>query len=180
MFCHGAEEKFLGKPSGHLPIGQPIYEPAIAGRKPEIAGQWFVTNYNLEPDDVIKLCVSKKLTWNSLIKQAHIYLRMRQQAAFRSVRIPLLAKANSSRAEAQLQGRFDILTVEEAQTEAGIIPNPNYIHMHAEYNRNPLFRIDELEPEERPRVRVTTSILTNEEGDGVRVLSKRRSRRVTI
>ncbi len=86
------------------------------------AGVWFRSVYDCDDGVVIKLGIQRKQAWASMAIQANLLLHARNEAAHRRIIIPLSGHADMAFQMHEIDGRFDILTPEEAATLGITIP----------------------------------------------------------
>lgn len=109
-------------------IGSAQFAAAIPGVKPEIGGRFVTASYEIAEGEILKIHVNVRPGYGTMEKCAAFYIRMRDEAAYRVVTIPLLTGNDLSYEEAKIEGNFDMLTVEQARAE-GVLVKKKFEHL---------------------------------------------------
>lgn len=159
-----------------MKVNEPIYEPALVGHKPEIAGRWVTQTFLLPNEMILVVSGNKRRTWQDGGRPARLILRIREKAALRQVEFTTLQLSVSSKGTVNaVKGRFDVLTLEEAK-KLGFVPNPLDLDHYTQASCAGQFQTRILEPE--LEVRQQTEIRKVETVSGeqaIRVNTRRRS-----
>lgn len=130
--------------------------------------QWYVNSYGVPEGTVLKMFGSRSTKWNERRLTASIYIRVREQAALRRIRMGLTNNELSVRSHAELTGRFDVLTVEEVKA-LGVPILKIYERFADPLWYGALFELVEIEPEEAIRTVVEDREVEVGEGETRRV-----------
>lgn len=128
-------------------------------------GGWTQRTLQAKEGLVLQLFGSRRARWNSLLSSSNAYIRMRSSAALRKLTIPTLQiPGHSELHEVTVEGRFDVLSLAEAEA-LGAIPNPLYRAAFAPEKFSYLFRETIIEgPIASREVLVATTVI-NAEGE---------------
>lgn len=145
--------------------------PAAPGLIEEF-GKWGTTTYDVPPETVLKIFGMRKGSQRVPPDlNAAVLVQVHPDAPMTRVTLPLSGDPRAQFSEVSTEGRFWVLSLEEAQA---LNIRPKFAHYFRPENREALFRIEELEPARGPRERVSEREVTN--GDGQRVAVRRRLR----
>ena len=136
---HERKDKFLGdmvgRPLEHgaiMKVTEPIFEPALAGHKPEIAGKWVTQTFLIPNETILVVSANKRQHWRDGGRPARLILRVREKAALRQVEFTTLQLSVSTRGTVNaVKGRFDVLSLEEAK-KIGFVPNPMHLDQYTQ------------------------------------------------
>ena len=98
-------------------VGSPTFVPSVPGVKPDICGRFVDSSYSLEEGALVRVKVNVRRGYGHMEKSGYFHIRVRDNAAFRHLTIPLLEEAMVAYTSAFLKGKFDILDVEELENE---------------------------------------------------------------
>lgn len=164
IYCfHDGKENYLANmigrklPGGEvMKVNEPVYEPSLAGHKPEIAGRWVTQTFLLPNDLILVVSGNKRRTWQDGGRPARLILRIRDKAAMRQVEFTTLQLSVSTKGTVNaVKGRFDVLPLDEAR-KLGFVPNPMDLDHYTQASCAAQFQTKILEPE--LEVRQTTEI----------------------
>lgn len=86
------------------------------GLRGDIVGNWTTESFNVEDGTLLVLSTTKmNARVGNLNTPCRVVLRVRSKAPYNRVRVALLAFGRASRTEACIEGRFDVLTLAEAE-----------------------------------------------------------------
>ena len=112
------EMRYRGDQSYTIPLrehGSPIVVPSLANMPQERGGSLATAHYEIADGVILKVCSKRRLGWNSTLRSSVVFLRMRETAAYQSVKFHP-ARSNALAMDTLgVQGRFDIITLEEAE-----------------------------------------------------------------
>jgi hypothetical protein len=181
----GGKEAFLAGASkvGGLvrAQGYPVCEGAVAGIRREIGGSWTMQAYDIAEGEVIKLSVSKRAAWNSKISSAQVLIRMRSEGAHTRITIPLLARAGKSRfTEAVFDGRFEVITPQEAFAAAGVTVPSMFLRLFTLSAQETCFKVSQVEEAVKPAERIKVRVIQDNAGATVAVRERVRRRSLDL
>lgn len=96
-------------------VGTPEVFSAIPGTKQEIGGRFFRQKFDLLDGEIIKVMVTVRRGYGEREVNANVFLRVREGAAHRRLRFRLLDHADVSHTHAEIEGTFDILSLEDVE-----------------------------------------------------------------
>lgn len=158
MCWHNGTEKYLADmigakmPNGDfMKVTDPVFEPALVGHKPEIAGRWVSQTFLIPDNTLILLYANKRTHWQDAGRPARMILRVREKAALRQVEFATLRLSVSSKGTVDVaRGRFDVLSVEDA-LKLGYRINPVNRDHYSQENMLMQFETKVLESELVPQ-----------------------------
>lgn len=161
-------------------LGYSAKEPAVRGVSEKIGGGFIMQNFELPESTLLKVAVTRNLSWGSLLENAQMILRMRKGAAHRKLKVKLLQMKESAFQEAVFEGRFDLLTPAQMYTDHKVSINPNFLKFHSETNRNRIFVDEIIEPEKTKTPTLVTQTIYKEDGEAINVTKRKRLRNIKI
>lgn len=149
-------------------VGNPAVTPAGLGMKPEIAGKWTDAVYDVPDSVLLKLMVQRSQNGNA--KSINVLFSMREGAALRRIRIPTIVNRRSTRQTVTIEGRFDVLSLQEAAL-VGYAPPAPFVpsFLPSRWSAIPGFQVIEVSPENVARPVVRTTVVENSAGEAVSV-----------
>lgn len=138
---------------------------------PETLGRWTQANYEIPDGVVLKLFASKRASMQGQRLTQHmavIYVQARSQGAMNSIGFNLIPHERSPINRAEMQGRFDILSVREL-AQMGVSLNPSTLVQMDDAHVNRLFSITTLERQLQSRPAVRTTTMRNSEGETIAI-----------
>jgi hypothetical protein len=156
-------------------FGAPAFMQAVTGIPEEIGGRWVTQSYQIAEGEILKIFATRKGGYGQHKYTGNLLIGIREQAPLMRVRIPLLSTPKSTRGVADITGRFDILTLPEAQARGVYVP-PQFAHLFEPESTEFLFETTELEPAVAPKKEVTVQVVTNTEGVQKAIAVKTRRR----
>lgn len=161
--------------------GYPVCEGSVAGIKREIGGSWTMQAYDIAEGEVLKLFVSKRQSWSSNISTAQVLIRMRSEGAHTRIVIPLLARVGKSRfTEAVFDGRFEVITPQEAFAAAGIMVPSLYLRMFQPAAQEACFKVTKVEEASKSAERIKVKVIQDDKGATVAVRERVRRRNLDL
>lgn len=132
--AQGIEERHLGQAAKSSQTYERVQQvtpfvqaiAAVQGYTVEHGGKTSRVTYQVAEGEIIKVFGQRRAGANKLPVSASMFLRVRDSAALREVRVKFLTDPKIVEPFAFVRGRFDIITVEDA-IAAGIKVNPNFI-----------------------------------------------------
>jgi len=103
-------------------VGLPQYMQSVPGTVPEISGQTIVQYFAIAEGEILKMFVQVRLGWGKLPKTGNVLLRVRANAAHQVLKFAMIDHPDVAFHEATVEGRFDVLTVEEAEAFGVHVP----------------------------------------------------------
>ncbi len=159
-------------------VGSHTFIGAVIGIKPQIGGQWVTTSYDIVEGEIIKIFASKKTTWKGLLTTACLFLRIRQEAPLHKIKVKLLNSFQTKLKTADIVGRFDVLTLEEARSY-GVTVMPHFESYFAPIVTSALFEVEVLEKSTAPKEKIETTVLPAV-GDAPEIVVRRRKQRRSL
>lgn len=159
-------------------IGFPQTIPAAPGMRPEM-GQWTQGNYEVPEGMVLKAFAHRSGGFGTMRVQASMFLRMREQAAYRRIGTILTGNPKASYTRVWIEGRFDILTLAQAR-EHGINVPTHFSHSFDTTMTSRAFDIIEVESEVAAAPQQQVAMVVNAQGEEVQVRTVRRNRALEL
>lgn len=144
--------------------------PAMNGA-PNTLGLWTQANYEVPEGVVLKVFGSKRTSIQGQRLNNHtatIYIQVRSGAALSSIGFQLLPHDRSPITRAELQGRFDILTVAEL-AQLGVGLNPQVLASMSNAAVGRIFSLSTLERQTQARQVEKTTTIRNSDGETVAI-----------
>lgn len=158
-------------------VGVPTKVAASPTRRADIAGEWTTCAYDVQEGAILKVAVNKSSSnFGSMRTMANAALRARATAPYIRMSIPLTG--SGARSTVLIEGRFDIIPVEEALALGAPIPiafRPSFDPVH----QRRAFDVVEMEPGIAKPVQEVRTV-SNEIGDRVEVIIPRRRRAMAL
>ena len=88
-------------------IGVPEYIPA--SNRSARHGQWTIGRYDVPEHAILRIELQRRTSGNIIYDYKKLYIRLRQDAALRQLRIPLSGHEHSTMVCCYYEGRFDIV-----------------------------------------------------------------------
>jgi hypothetical protein len=152
--------------------------PAAVGMREEL-GKWTHGTYDVDEGIVLKAFCMKKTANVSSASQFNQLIRVRARAAHRRLSFPTLGWSRGAFASVSIEGRFDLLTLDEARRIGVTIP----MALSGYYSggmRPTMFEEFVLEPQIEALPTVQEAIVRNSEGREVVVPVTRRRRALDL
>jgi hypothetical protein len=179
------KETFLGKAdqtnpnSGVRLITSAQHQARRATNLTYDAGKWHRSTLEIEDNVLIKLVVQRTSSWNTMKVHASILIYARDEAAHRRFVTPLSGHKDMTFSSHELDGRFDILTFDEAiQLGAALQPFARASFDPVRFNR--AVSVHEMEPEQSPRIRLRVRETVNASGETATIVEPERRRGLRI
>ena len=180
----GNREVFLDKASTSGVTGdaihrthKPVFHSSVPGSKPDVVGRMIEATYGIEDGEVVKIFVQIRQNYGKRPKQANIFIRMREKAAYRKFRILLSENSNLAFTHAEIEGNFDVLEVEDCEALGIHIP-PGYLPFASPSARRRVLDEDLIiHPEIEEPTTVVVEERVNDDGEKVVRFRKKRNRR---
>ena len=144
----GAKEIALGSAvrygnGGLKELSRTVMDPFIGTSGGVNLGAWTDGKYSAPEGTILKIH-GQSLDWGS-VKKANLYIRLRNGAALREIRLPLTQTTRSRYQHAFFSGAFDLLSTEDVDL-AGIKINPAFLGLSSPYNIKKAFQEIILSP----------------------------------
>ena len=110
---------------GSAPVSResfPIQFASIYGIPEKIGGRGSECQWKVDEGAILKISVNVRRGHGKLPHTGFIYMKARAEAPYRRLTFDLLDSPNVTLTEAQVEGNFDILSVEDAELEGVVIP----------------------------------------------------------
>ena len=131
-------------------------------------GAWNSSVYEVPEGAMLKVFGMLSTGWNKRNIQANMFIQMRATAAHRRLRVRLTQKEVSTFHYADIEGRFDELTLQEALDEGAKVPLA-YRKFYSENQTRDIFESRVMEPELSARQLVSRVTVPTLEGEQSRV-----------
>lgn len=164
--------------NGIVRIGEQSKIPAFPGGRPE-QGVWTHASYSVPGGMLVKVFARRTGGHGSLIRTGSLILRSRAEAAYLRLDIELTRGQGCACIDATIEGRFDIVSVEDALLEGALIPPHFRVYFQPEFV-NQLFTVRTLEPAIAAAPVKITQMVTNTEGVDVALTTTRKRRAMDI
>jgi hypothetical protein len=103
--------------SGVKPYGPALFSPSVSGCVQDIGGRFIQSSYEVEESQILKVFTKIKQGYGKMDKIANFFIKVREGAAYRSLKINTLNHHSVLFKTAKIEGCFDLLTLEEALAE---------------------------------------------------------------
>lgn len=163
---------------GFSRVGPATTFPIAPGYLIEL-GMWTRATYDVPEGAVLKIYAQKALGFSQRRVMAAMLLRVRSTAALQRVSAILTGNTVASISRANFEGRFDILTVNEAMALGANIAL-SYLNTFSTQEVARAFEVQELEVAMSAPVRVTAKAVENAAGERVVVPTARRGRIIDV
>lgn len=154
--------------------------PAGQGMRADIVGQWSTGSYDVREGAVLRLGLARREAAGSVQLSAAMLLRMRADAALVRVAVILTGHPRATMTRAIVEGRFDILSPQEAAAQLGVVTPPAYLPQFAPSLRSRAFEVVELERQRAAPAVQHRETVTNSDGQEVQVTTTRRRRALDL
>lgn len=165
--------------SGVRAVGTATAAPAAPG-VPYDRGKWTTQTFDIPEGMVLKVFANRSTSaFGQMRIMANMAIRMRAQGPLMRLSAILTQHQNATYTRANIEGRFDILTLEEALALGASIPST----FHATYGRgmtSRAFEITQMEREVTSRAAVRVRTIENSQGEAVVVTDSRRGRALDL
>lgn len=161
--------------------GQLTKLPAAPGYRDEM-GKWFTAQYDVPEGMYVKLWAQRKLEAQVAGRHliAAMMVQIRSDAALSRVVVSLTGGGRATFQEAVcLEGRFDVVDLTTA-VHAGYQVQRTHMQQFNDFNIEAMFRVVELARPIALRPEVEENVLTNSQGQQVRVRTRHRRRAIQV
>jgi hypothetical protein len=158
--------------------GSPQTVPAAPGMRPEM-GRWTTCNYDVPEGTLLKLFAVRSGGFGSMRVQGSLFLMVREHAAFRRVQTILTGHPKAAYSRVNIEGRFDLLTVDQAVALGAVVPN----HFRTSFEEGMVrraFEIIEIDREVAAPPINHVEVVENSQGEAVEVVRRRRGRALDL
>jgi len=115
-FIGKAAREFRGQPNKPITEhGSTIVVPSLSDIPEDIGGRFAASTYIAQEGVILKVYAKQRQGWRSTMKHCVMFLRVRENAAHRIVKFTPTANNALALDWLGVQGRFDILTLKEAE-----------------------------------------------------------------
>lgn len=157
-FVHDrGEEEFISKSDKAKRVGPLHRSDAVPGIHPDLSGQWWTGSYEVKEGTLIKLYAKVKASkFGSVGNIGTMILRARKSAPLHRIRVALTGHRLTAVKELTVNGRFDVLTLDEAKKRYGFKRPEKDDSNYSKTSVDSVFRLEEMaEGMKRDRERVT-------------------------
>lgn len=134
-------------------------------------GSWTQAVYDCAEGMVFKIFAHKHTGHGSRTYNVNQFIRVRKNAAYREIRVQLTNDTRSRFQYATIKGRFDILSLEDAE-KRGVKTNPRFKHTFKKDDVNRVMEFIEIEAEKASPVIVRERVIKRK-GEKDIVIQKR-------
>lgn len=159
-------------------VGAPQSIPAAPGFIEE-TGRWTTATYEVPEHTILKLFAQRNGGFGSMRIMASLFVRMRKEAAVRKIGTVLTAHPKATYSRVWLEGRFDILTLEQAMALGVVVP-PSFAHTYAQTMVNRAFEFVEVSRELSAPAQQVVSTVQNSAGETVEIRNNRKARALDL
>lgn len=162
-----------------LPLVGPLRTfAARSGLSTEEGGKWSQGTYSLEEGTIIRLTFWRKPSFGLPVNSSML-IRMRATGPFHKVACRFLNNPDSVLPVGNVSGRFDIITLADAQGMGAMIPG--YLkRQFTDTEQQEAFTITVEEKEIAPKANVASVVYRNEEGQEEVRLVRKQVRRIRV
>lgn len=147
--------------------------------KAEMVGKWTQGVYEMPDDVLVKINVNRSAGGQQ--RQANILLKTRAGAALTRIAVDTIPHERQSLRELIIEGRFDILNLDDASVLGYVPPMMYRMSFDRErWSRHGFIHIREMAPETQAPVRVRRERVENSQGEVVEVQSSHRRRALDL
>lgn len=158
--------------------GSPEHYPAAPGMRDE-TGRWTRANYEVPEGLVLKVFMQRNGHFGSMRVMASQLLRMRNNAAYRKVGTILTGNPHAQFSRVWIEGRFDLLSVADAEQYGVLIP-PHFRTGFQPVMQRRGFEYVVTDPELAPVPVKLTVAVHNSAGERVEIPTVRRNRALDL
>jgi hypothetical protein len=160
--------------SGVSPIGSSQYILACEANKNH--GAWSIARYAVRENSFINVLISKKLPGDFIRHNKQLMLYNRTGAALRRITLPFSGHAMATMENGHIEGRFDILTLEQIIAFSLVIPDNvlGQFDFSDELDVTDFYRDQVIEAEKDHLMLNKDEAVTTEKGHTVRIAKPRR------
>ena len=160
--------------------GTAVFVPSIQGVLKEIGGSTITCTYDIASNELLKLFVKVKYGYGKMDRVGSVFLRVREGAAYRVLKIRTLDSVNVTFKSAKIEGCFDILTLNQAIADGAKVDS-KYFHLYNLDMLSPIMEVQVLQPETLPAVNKQLVKVTNPTtGKKVNVAIVKRRRAISL
>ena len=155
--------------------------PAAAGYRDEM-GKWSTAQYEVPDGMILKPWAQRKLEAQVAGRHliAAMLVQVREGAPIQRIVVNLTGDSRATyQAITLLEGRFDIISLATACGE-GYSVNPGNVTQFQQYNADAMFNVTILSPGTIGRPVVDDNVVTNSQGQQVRVRTRHRRRAIQV
>lgn len=164
-----------------ISVVQPSRRHEAAPGKIDQMGHWWSVTADVPDGEVIRLVGTRKGgSFGSRQDQASLIIQARAGAALRKITFRLTGDPIMARDEVTVEGRFDVLPIEEVEEQFLDLIKPWQRATYIESKVSRVFKLSETAPELTPRPVVRTRTVINADGEAVSVRVRSRARKLRI
>lgn len=158
--------------------GQRTVIPAVHGGIKEL-GEWTNASYNVPERMVLKIFGQKKTQEVSRPTMASMFVQVRETGPLNRVLFRTLGWARAAFQSVLVEGRFDIISADEARALGVGIP-AQYAHYATDEYVRRLFTVEQIAAETHARAEVAPRVIENSQGQEVEIATTRRRRGISL
>ena len=145
----------------------------------EMGGSWSTGTIDVPEGMVLKIFMGRSLGYGQMRVQGNLLIRVREYAAYRRIGIATTQHPDATNKDVHIEGRFDVLSIEEARSLGVDIPKGK------EYFYDPLmikkgFTEKIMYPEILSAPQLKSTIEVNSKGEEVEVILHRKRRMLKL
>ena len=161
--------------------GMAIFSPSVQGTVQEIGGRCVNATFFIADNEILKVFVKLNPGYGRIEKIANFFIRPREHAAYRVLKINTIDAASVSFKTAKIEGCFDMLTLDEALAE-GVSVKREFRRVYDPSIVASVISSNEiLQPERQSSVKKEVVELVNPTtGESVNVVKLKRRRAISI
>jgi hypothetical protein len=159
-------------------VGMETRAPAGPGMRREL-GEWVTASYEVPEGMILKVFASRSGGWGGMRVMANQFIRARSDAALRRISVVLTGSEKASFARANIEGRFDVISLAEAMTQGVLVP-PSFRPSFDEGMQRRAFEYHTLDAEVRSAAVQETRRVINKEGQQVEIQTSTRRRALDL
>lgn len=136
--CVDGVERYLGQSAKLItgrvtPIRMPEFSSSIRGKSREAGGSCVKQSFSIQSGELLKVFVKINNGYGTLQKIGCFYIKVRSEAAYRTVKINTFDFINVDFKAGGIEGNFDILSLGDAEGE-GVVIKPAFRRLFSEEN----------------------------------------------
>lgn len=161
-------------------VGEPSFTAAIPGTKQDIGGRFVRQTFDLAEGEIIKVFVNVRPGYGRMPRTGNVFLRVRQNAAYRRLRFAMIDHADAAHTSAEIEGTFDVLSLDSLEAAGVHIPTHFRQSCSLSVMEKILTENTIIHPEISAAVRVRKRVRETADGAAVVTFEKKRRRALDI
>ena len=167
--------------SGVRAYGPALFSPSVKGCVQDVGGRFIQASYDVAEEHILKVFTKIKQGYGKMDKLANFFIRVREEAAYRSLKINTLTNVSVLFRTASIEGCFDILTLDEALAE-GIKVKQEFRRLYAQESVERILSESNVLVKEKspPTKKKVVQVVDHATGEVVNVVKAKRRRALDI